>query len=300
MASEGPERWLELAQQFPIGPKRGGMLRSGEMSEDVAPGQIRQAYWHDASTVVVIVGIDDVNAQADVVPATLEAGIEDEAAVVIEDQASPVHGPISIWPHARSSIPFAVLGSAIASMPRSLLQLVDQATHHHTLIGVRPGRAHPPHGSGGALAIDDMFDALDILADGPRLQRGAAAKPLTQLQIPLQDIMTALHVPQPRAMAIRTGKEPLTFEEASALAQISDLAVADVLAAVAPLPDDLVRELHEPRWRSHIHHRAIDGDEESARSQLGYQAYQLAARETGQGRQRWRQRLSAVVAADQA
>jgi hypothetical protein len=74
--------------------------------------------------------------------------------------------------------------------------------------------------------------------------------------------------------------------------------VDDVLAATAPLPDDLQRELQEPRWRKHIRRRTADGDEARARSQLGYEAYQLAARETGQGRELWRQRLKAVVATE--
>lgn len=71
-----------------------------------------------------------------------------------------------------------------------------------------------------------------------------------------------------------------------------------VLAAIAPLPDDLRRELQEPRWRAHIRERATDGDEDRARTRLGYEAYQLAARETGAGRELWRQRLHAVLATE--
>lgn len=111
-------------------------------------------------------------------------------------------------------------------------------------------------------------------------------------------IVDTLHVPQARAMAIRIGKEPLTRDEALQLAAAANLAVDDILAAVAPLPNDLARELQEPRWRKPIRRRAVDGDEDGARTQLGYEAYQLAARETGQGRQHWRQRLEAIVAAE--
>jgi len=78
-------------------------------------------------------------------------------------------------------------------------------------------------------------------------------------------------------------KEPLAPEEADQLAFAASVPVDDVLATIAPLPDDLQRELQEPRWRKYIRHRATDGDEERARSRLGYEAYQLAARETGQG-----------------
>ncbi len=125
-----------------------------------------------------------------------------------------------------------------------------------------------------------------------------SVKSVAQLDIPLPTIVTTLHVTQARAMAIRIGKESLTRDEAQQLAAAAGLAVDDVLAAVAPLPKDLARELQEPRWRPHIRQRAVDGDEDAARTQFGYEAYQLAARETGQGRQQWRQRLEAIIAAE--
>lgn len=299
MSFEASERWFELAQRFPIGPKRGGLLRSAQQTEDVAPGQIRQAYWRDASAVVVIVGVDDATAQSQVLPATLEPGIEDSAAIVVETQASPLYGPITIWPHAATAIPFAVLDATIASIPRPLLEIINDASADERAgAGVRRGHADPPLGSGAALAIDEMFDALDALQNAPGLQPRTEATPVVPLQLPLPAIMNALQVPQPRAMAIRLGKEPLRFEEADKLAAAANLPVDDVLAALAPLPEELRRELQEPRWRKHIRRRALDGDEEDARSRLGYETYQLAARETGQGRELWRQRLEAVLATE--
>ena len=133
------------------------------------------------------------------------------------------------------------------------------------------------------MAIDELFDAFEVLQNAPGLTPSAAATPLAPLDVPLPLIVDTLHVPQARAMAIRIGKEPLTRDEAIQLAGAANLAVDDILAAVVPLPYDLARELQEPRWREPIRRRAVDGDEDGARTQLGYQAYQFAARETAQG-----------------
>jgi hypothetical protein len=63
---------------------------SAQPSEDVAPGQVRQAYWHDTSAIVVIVGVDDATAQSQVLPATPEPGVENNAAIVVEAETSPL------------------------------------------------------------------------------------------------------------------------------------------------------------------------------------------------------------------
>jgi hypothetical protein len=297
MSSEASERWFKLAQQFPIGPKRGGLVPSAQPSEGVEPGQVRQAYWHETSAIVVIVDVDDAYAQCQVLPATLEPGVEDHRAIVVEAETSPLYGPITVWPDAAAIVPFAVLDTTIASIPFSLLEMISDATPaDRTAAGLRRGHSNPPLGSGAAMAIDELFDAIDVLQHAPGLQPSVVGKPAVALQIPLSSIMDALQIPQPRAMAIRMGKEPLTPEEAEQLALAANLSVDEVLANVAPLPIELQRELQEPRWRKHIRRRATDGDENSARARLGYEAYQLAARETGQGRERWRQRLEAVLA----
>lgn len=298
MSSEASERWLAISEQFPIGPKRkGGLLRSTEPTDEVVPGQLRQAYWQDATVTVVIESIDDNAAQALVFPATLEPEVENGAAIVIEDEASPLHGPITIWPSSPTPVPFAALGATIATLPKPLIRTLKEAALADPVApGLRRGHAGPALGSGAATALADLFDAIDVLQTAPQLQSAAAEIPTTQLQVPLPTIMSALHIAQPRAMAIRMGKEPLTLEEADRLAATAEIPVEHILGAVAPLPADLQRELQEPRWRPQIRDRSIDGDEDRARTRLGYEAYQLAARETGQGRERWRQRLETILA----
>lgn len=299
MSSESSERWLELARRAPIGPKRGGLLRSSRTTDDVSAGQLRQACWGESTVVLLVLSVDDTSARAHAVPVSLEAGVEDKATVIVEADASPLYGPIAIWPDAAAEIPFGVLDTIIASIPRPLLEIITGATTNRGAEeGLRRGNSDPPLGSGAAMAIDELFDAFEVLQAAPGLHISTSVKSVAQLDIPLPTIMTTLHVTQARAMAICIGKEPLTRDEAQQLAAAAGLAVDDVLAAVAPLPKDLARELQEPRWRPHIRQRAVDGDEDAARTQLGYEAYQLAARETGQGRQQWRQRLEAIIAAE--
>jgi hypothetical protein len=53
------------------------------------------------------------------------------------------------------------------------------------------------------MAIDELFDALDVLQHAPGLQPNVVAKPAAGLQIPLSAIMNALRsrnrVPWPAA-----------------------------------------------------------------------------------------------------
>jgi len=221
-------------------------------------GQIRQAYWKDANAIVLIADTDDTAAQARVLPVSLEPGVEDSTAMVIEAEASPLHGPVTIWPTNSEWIPFAALDTTIASVPKPLLRAVQKATNAPSITGVRSGHSDPALGSGAALAIDELFDALEALQSAPRLEAARATAAAVKLQVPLPTIMSTLQVSQPRAMAILMGKEPLTAEEAEQLAAAADRPVSEIMAAVAPLPDDLRRELQEPRLRAHLHTRASD------------------------------------------
>ncbi len=145
MSSESSERWLELARRAPIGPKRGGLLRSSSTTDDVSAGQLRQACWGGESTVVLlVVSVDDTSARAHAVPVSLEAGVEDKATVIVEADASPLYGPIAIWPDAAAEIPFGVLDTIIASIPRSLLEIITGATTNPgTKEGLRRGKIRP-------------------------------------------------------------------------------------------------------------------------------------------------------------
>ncbi|MDO4144208.1 hypothetical protein [Clavibacter michiganensis] len=302
MSTEAADRWFALAQQFPVSSKsRGGMLRSATQTDIVQAGQLRQADWQQASAVLVIDRIDDDQALAWAFPATLAPDVADTRTLIVDADASPVSGPLNVWPAEAAWIPFAALDAVVATLSPAVLRAVRGAQQPDAVLdtaaGVRRGRADPPLGSGSALAIDDLLDATDALQRAPRLTpRQAAPESPDFATIALPIIMQTLKVSQPRAMAIRLGKEQLTADEALTLAGAAGVTVQHIQASQLPLPEDLERELQEPRWRPVVRARSVNGDEAVARTQLGYEAFQLAARESGDGRDRWRQRLEAVIA----
>lgn len=300
MPSEAADRWFALAKQFPVSSKsRGPMLRSSAPTDSVQAGQLRQADWHDASAMLIIDQVDDANALVRAYPATLEPDVADSRAVIVDADASPLTGAISVWPSEAAWIPFAALDATIATVPPALLRVLRTAQQPEAVLdsasGVRRGPADPPLGSGSALGIDELLDATEILQHAPRLSVQEDARPPADIAaIALPTIMQALQVSQPRAMAIRLGKDQLTAAETRALAAAVGVTETAIEASQLPLPADLNRELHEPRWRPMVRERSVDGDEAAARTRLGYEAFQLAARQTGSGRELWRQRLEAV------
>ena len=299
MPSDASERWLAISQQFRIGPKRrDGLMRRARPDDQVTAGQLRQASWTAAAAALLVIDVDDSAARVRAFPATLDPDVESASAVVIEEEVSPLHGPIIVWPAEVGWISFSALDSTIATVSASVLQTVCGGAALSISGGVRRGRQDPPSASGAALAIDELFDDFDVLKEAPRFEVPDSSSPRVPLRVPLAIIMDSLQVPQPRAMAILAGREPLAPAEAARLAEAAGLPIGDVMASVSALPSDLMRELHEPRWRTEIRRRAIDGDESQARTLLGYRAYQLAARESGSGRDLWRQRIQAVLAAE--
>ncbi|OZF26259.1 hypothetical protein CH295_27050 [Rhodococcus sp. 14-2483-1-2] len=199
-----------------------------------------------------------------------------------------------VWPDTVASVPFATLGAEIAVLPKPLLRLVKEATSNDQVMsGIRRGHAEPHISSGAALAVANLFDALDVLETAPSWQAAAAATSIPQSHLPLTTILSALQVPQSRATAIQVGNEPLALDEAERLATAAKISVSEVLERTAPLPDDLRRELQEPRWRPHVHERTTNGDEDYARTLLGHEAYQYRAQKTEY--EQWRHCIEHVL-----
>lgn len=300
MPSEAAERWFALAKQFPVSPKlRERVLRGSSQTDSVESGQLRQADWRDISAMLVIDQVDDDGALAWAYPATLEPNVADSRAVIIDAERTPVGGAIGVWPTEAAWVPFAALDAIIATLPPTLLSVLRTAQQPEALLdtasGVHRAHADPSPGSGSALGTDELLDALETLREAPRLTvRDDSQPPADISAIALPTIMQVLRVSQPRAMAIRLGKEQLTADETRALAAAVGVTETAIEALRLPLPRELDRELQEPRWRPMIRASAVDGDETAARAQLGYEAFQLAARQTGSGRELWRQRLETV------
>jgi hypothetical protein len=297
VSADASERWLELAAQFPVAPKRSvAGLRSSPSDEQVSEGQLRRAYWGDRAAIVLVIAVDDTLASADVWPATLEPGVENEAAIVVEESASPLHAGVSLWPTRPATVPFATLDQTLAVFTKTVFRAISSGARTRDIQGIRLGESEPELGSGAEAAIDELFDTLDVLEAAPQYQASAATRKAQKLPVPLSDLIVWLDIPQPEGMSILLGKQPLSAEQAQTVAHRANLPIDEVWASVSPLPLELDRELQEPRWRRAIRNRAIGGDEMAARSQLGSDAFQLAARQgAGDGREKWRQRIEAAL-----
>jgi len=289
VSTDANDRWFELAAQFAV-PE----VLSSTSSCGVARGQLRQATWADADAVVLVDQIDDLAALAHVMPVSVEPGVRNSDAVVIDEPDSPLPTSLSVWPRRGHWVPFAALDTLLETLGQSLLAAIEAAGR--TLPGSH--ECDPQLGSGAARAIDQLLDAVETLELAPRLEPESDSAHPSRLDLDLELVMEALGVNQSRAMDIVMGSEPLSESETETLVDVSGVASADIMQALKPLPADLCRELQEPRWRRGVQRRAFEGDEAAGRLRLGYDIYQLAARQAGSGRDIWRQRLEALMATE--
>lgn len=289
MPTDANDRWFELAAQFAV-PE----LVSHTFSCEVARGQLRQATWANSDAIVLVDQVDDASALAHVLPVSVEPGVRNSESLVVDELESPLPSALAIWPRQGHWIPFAALDNLLETLGPTLLAIVETAGR--TLS--EPHESSPEPGSGAARAIDQLFDAVGAMELAPRFELDSNTANSSRLDLDLEIVMDALGVNQSRAMDIVMGSEPLSVEEAETLADATGTSAADIMQAVRPLPADLCRELQEPRWRRGIRRRAVGGDEAAGRMRLGYDIYQLAARQSGAGRDIWRQRLEALMATE--
>lgn len=287
MPSDATERWSELAAMFAV-PE----LAVDHSESEVTVGQLRQATWSHADAMVIIDQIDDVAALAHVYPASVEPGTEGLAGFVIESSANPFNTAIGVWPAHAHWIPFASLDSLLATFDPALLRALRD-------VAASDDSGQLPDGAEDHTTVDELLDAIDALEDAPRIEPRAASAKRERLDLDVGEVMQTLGATQSRAMNILMGTEPVTPDEADLLSKSAGISSTTILNATLPLPDDLVRELHEPRWRQSIRRRAAEGNEQAGRLRLGYDVYQLAARQTGAGRDLWRQRLETLLATEE-
>lgn len=302
MTKDIEDRWTALTAQFP--PSAPG--RAADSGDDVRPGQVREAIWGGCEATVLVVGVDDAAAEVTVNPVSLEPGVADASTVVLDGEDSPLRGCVAIWPNVTATMSFIVLHDVIAELPEDVIQRVRRGPHTPRAASLWHGDSPrfgdtPLPGSGAAIAIEELRDSIDEIASvRPQRTRTARTQQTMKFPLSLPVLMETLGITQAVAMAVIKGQRALTFDQAEAVARVADVPVGDVLAAARPLPDDLERELMEPRWRSVIRSRAAAGDEGEAREELGRSAFALAARGKGSGRELWRQRIQAVLAAESA
>lgn len=301
MTNEIEDRWAALVAQFPPSLT----ARPTGIDDEVRPGQLREAIWGDVEATVLIIGVDDAKAEVTVNPVSMEPGVADEHALVLGAESVPLRGGVAVWPDVTAVLSFVVLDAVVAELPDDAMGVIQRSpstarSDRHHAGGARFGE-HPLPGSGAALAIDDLLDSVDgLCAIRPAVQHRSPGGQTPSFPMGLSDLITTLGITQSEAMSIIRGKRALSPHQAEIVAHAANVTVADVTATALPLPDELERELMEPRWRAVIRQRSGSRDEAEAREELGRRAFALAARDKGAGRELWRQRIQAVLVAEGA
>lgn len=292
MPSDANERWSQLAALFAV-PEF--MTDAPKLEADA--GQLRQASWAHADAMVLIDQIDDEAALAHVYPVSVDPATGGRAEFVVDASKNPLSTALNVWPKHAHWIPFASLDELLATIDPAIVDALRAAAERTSASSFANSSTSPTQVVEGS-AVDELLDAVSSLEEAPRLERPVGSSPSVRLDIDLGVVIDALGVTQSRAMNILSGTEPISGDEAGQLSAETGVPIATILAATSPLPAELERELQEPRWRASIRIRAAGGDEQAGRLRLGYDVYQLAARQTGAGRELWRRRIDTFLASE--
>ena len=303
MKHETNARWAALAARFPL-----SVRDSWSATDEVRPGQLREATWGNHDATVLVLEVDDLNATVVVSPATTEPGVADNDCVVLDGTLSSVSTRIALWPRVRTNFSFAVLCDVVAELDPEAMKSVEHSLSASEAASGSPNAGTsapfstaPLLGSGAAIARDELFDSVRFLSEvSPRRQGNQYIQPRSKFPLGLQELISALGVTQSEAMSVIRGKRALTQNQAELVARAAGTSVESVMQALEPLPAELERELLEPRWRATIRNRAYGDDEDRAREELGRSALALAARAKGEGREVWRLKIQAVLATEGA
>lgn len=293
MPSDATERWSELAALFAV-PE----FMTDASTLEAEAGQLRQATWAHADAIVLIDQIDDEAALAHVYPVSVDPATEARAGFVIDASKNPLSTALNVWPKHAHWIPFASLDDLLATIDPAIVDALRAAAEGTSAPSLVQSSTSSTQVAEESAAVDELLDAVDALEEAPRFEQSAGASPSVRLDVDLGVVMETLGVTQSRAMNILSGTEPISGDEAGRLSAETGVPVATILGATSPLPAELERELQEPRWRASIRRRAAGGDEQAGRLRLGYDVYQLAARQTGAGRELWRRRIDTLLASE--
>ncbi|WP_146116625.1 MULTISPECIES: hypothetical protein [unclassified Arthrobacter] len=146
--------------------------------------------------------------------------------------------------------------------------------------------------------VQDSLETLKSAVQATHEKSTEQAKgPVGETPLSFKVVMQALGISQQQAMAIVRGKHPIGPDEAKLIADHTGNSIEQVQSIASPLPEDLMVELDQPRWRALIRDevRKQHLDDDAARLSLGYEAFGLAARQKGNGPDVWRHRFRTIA-----
>ncbi|TQF04401.1 hypothetical protein E6W39_21970 [Kitasatospora acidiphila] len=300
-----PQRFLELAAAA-MAPQQlsdEGLLARFGFPEEVrlAAGQVWRACWEETSLLVLILALATREVQA--VPVTIDPPGEDAASLVVDGTRTAFGVEATVWAGLSGPIPMRVLDRVVDSWEPDLVAwAAEMAAGGAPSVpaGARKGVAPVPVFGASEDVRADLEDDLEALRAVPGLPAAEGSAKVVSLKELLKGSLpdlpalgTALGLSQPQVMRILRGSAPVAPGQVEAVAKVTGLSVEAIAATVRPLPPALVTAAEHPRWRQAWRRRAqrLSVSEEDARLTGGYEAFALAARETGGAEPDWEGRL---------
>lgn len=299
-------RLLELASQTktPAAVRFGAMTTSEVDSPDfdVRRNCLWTARWSGSTILLLIIHESSDPQKVLAAPVTIEPGLQDQESIVVDASANDLGVPVTVWLGITREVPIQTLERPLGGLPPETLETASRASRSQPLRDAE--HAIQQLTSTSAEQRAEMEDILDRWIEDLQPLPSAAPEQVTtqgtiqgKPSITLKQVMDALHVPQRMAMNIVRGNYQLSPGEARQLA-LHIGSSPDALSSIAePLPNELLLELQQPRWRLLVRSEAerLKTDEPAARLSVAREAFALAARQSGRDTDMWRQRLRTIA-----
>ncbi|MCX4758594.1 hypothetical protein [Kitasatospora purpeofusca] len=254
---------------------------------DPQPGQIWRAAWEDVIQLLLVTAVGD-NDAVQAVPASFER-FADADTLLLPASASTLEEPLALWWGLETTLPWCVLDRQVSELTSH-----PPALTAHTLADVV---ADSQRGSAAAMSASGneyrevLADRVAVLHSGQWAPQGSGGLPqlFRDKAVTAADLAAELKLPPPQALAVWRGQQPLTTDQAAALAERLGQSAGQLIAANPALPPDVVHELNRPVRRAQVKALAAryDEAEQAARLRAAYGIFALAARQEGPAGPNW-------------
>lgn len=258
--------------------------------EGVDRGQLWSAADDDDNVLFVLVlAAGDGGRTVTVIPLMNGDRVETADALVVEE-GSPLTTPMVAWPVLKAVIPVRLLSTLWGTFDAKTVDAIEhddpsQAASQDTLRrGVDPEDEYSP-------VLDERDDiGLTLIAwhrmcsELPELHADEAGEYDTNdaLAAYATGLRTVLGLSLPEALAVVRGTLSLNDEQRSAM---TDAGFGDAPHKEVIIPDDYLIRAESPRWRSVADVLAERNPQADSCYELAREAFTLAARTTGHGKQ---------------
>jgi hypothetical protein len=294
-------RLLELASQTktPTAISFGAKASDVDSTDfEVRNNCLWTARWAGSSILLLIVDKSPNPQKVLAAPVTLEPGLQDQESIVVDASANDLGVPITVWLGITRDVPIQTLERPLGVLSAGALKTANKAGGAHLLLDAE--HASQQLVSTSAEKRAEMEDTLDRWIEDLQSLPSETPERVTSSgkpSITLKQVMDALNVPQRKAMNIVRGNYQLSPGEARQLALYIGSSPEALSSIAEPLPNDLLLELQQPRWRLLVRSEAerLKTDEPAARLSVAREAFSLAARQSGRDTDMWRQRLRTIA-----